>query len=438
VTRTRHCWLLGILAAALLARLVAVSALGERVLRDVDQPTYEELALNLVRHQTLGLSFRTQYYVQPGHPTSYWPPLYPAFLAGIFGIAGHSYVAARLAQTLLGVLVCLLTYHLGCRLFGSTVGLVAAGLAAFYPHFVYLALILLTENLNILLVLVTLAAAYQAVSSGRLRWAFLAGAAGGVAALSRAGSLGLAVIAIAWLSWAGNSFRGRRLRAVVLGVLGILITVGPWTGRNWLVHREFVPLTTEGGMVLALLNHPRSLEIARAESPGFLGTTRYFLRHPISIPPEGWSLLPPPNGESEAEYDRKLVRAALGFIWKDPFGFLARLPGRFFWFWGVLPRSVEGTAAKVTGILSFGLLLPFVVVGLVRCVGSSEWRMLSLLWLAILYHLSLTLLFGGGGIRFRLPVEPLVLILASVGLTAIPGLCAWITRRIAGAPVLGG
>jgi len=75
---------------------------------------------------------------QPFHQGPYFrAPLYPYFLALIYSLFGHSYLAPRILQFLIGSLSVVLIYFLGKRTFGPAVGRIAAVLAAVYGTFIY-------------------------------------------------------------------------------------------------------------------------------------------------------------------------------------------------------------------------------------------------------------------------------------------------------------
>jgi hypothetical protein len=69
-------------------------------------------------------------YSDEGHPTAYRPIGYPAFVAGVYAIAGHHPIAVHLAQAVLGALSVLLLYLLAG---GGPAGLWAAWLWALFP-----------------------------------------------------------------------------------------------------------------------------------------------------------------------------------------------------------------------------------------------------------------------------------------------------------------
>ncbi len=65
------------------------------------------------------------------------PPGYPYFLALIYLLTGSSYLAARIIQMVIGIISCLLAFHLGRKWSGSRIGLIFAGFMSVYWIFIY-------------------------------------------------------------------------------------------------------------------------------------------------------------------------------------------------------------------------------------------------------------------------------------------------------------
>jgi hypothetical protein len=139
---------------AIILRLLAAIYLGNSLVgvqqdRIQDQNSYDALAQSLLGGR--GYSFEMDYwypgFTRAGEQTAHWSFLYPAFLAGVYGVFGHYPLAARLVQVLIsGILSTWLFYRLGQRLGGKTVGLVTAALGAVYIYFVYHDAALMTES----------------------------------------------------------------------------------------------------------------------------------------------------------------------------------------------------------------------------------------------------------------------------------------------------
>ena len=78
-------------------------------------------------------------------------PLYPYFLSFIYRITGESIYFSRLIQIVLGSLLPVLIWFLGTKLFDRQIALIAAGIASFYPTFIYYDSSLLITSIMVLL-----------------------------------------------------------------------------------------------------------------------------------------------------------------------------------------------------------------------------------------------------------------------------------------------
>ena len=87
-------------------------------------------------------------YKRSGNMMAWRGPVYPFFLSLFMTITRSGLLAARLGQTILDSLTCVLLYLLG-RSFGSRrTGLIAGGIAAFYTPFLFSAASILQECLT--------------------------------------------------------------------------------------------------------------------------------------------------------------------------------------------------------------------------------------------------------------------------------------------------
>jgi 4-amino-4-deoxy-L-arabinose transferase-like glycosyltransferase len=172
-----------------------------------DQISYDRLAQRVLTGH--GFSFGTSWWpaTRAGEPTAHWSYLYTLYLTAVYGLVGYSPLAARLIQAILvGILMPWLVYRLGCRHFGSRVGLVAAGLMACYAYFIYYAAVLMTESFYIIGILWTLDLAGQLGKADTSppeagRRSLLLGLALAVIVLLRQVFLPFIPVLFTWLLW---------------------------------------------------------------------------------------------------------------------------------------------------------------------------------------------------------------------------------------------
>jgi len=239
-TRSRRRVLLALALVALVVRaaLVLGGADVRRGPRDLED-RYDKIAHSLLR----GHGF-----ARGGTPTATAPPLYPLFLAGVYGTLGESKTGLMLVLALLDAVTCALCAAVAWRLLGREVGILAGLAVAFSPYSVYSVLLAGTDTLSVFLNWVGFFFLVGAVDTRR-GWRFLAaGGALGAAALCRASALLLPVFLLPLALVARElPWRRRALHAAAL-LLGAAVLITPWTARNWVRFGQFIPIQTLGGM----------------------------------------------------------------------------------------------------------------------------------------------------------------------------------------------
>lgn len=406
-------------------RVAAAFYLGNQV---VDLPgTSDQLSYDMLARQVLaghGFTVTTAWWpaTRAGAPTAHWSYLYTLYLVAVYGLVGYYPLAARLIQAILaGFLLPWLGFRLGRRHFNAKVGLVSAALMAFYPYFVYYSATLMTETFYIIAILWTLdlagqlgqgAAANPAAASSRrrsLKLALLLGLALAVTVLLRQVFLLFIPVMFGWLLW--RSYRYQR-RAVVrmMGILAgatliVILSIIPWTLRNYLAFGDFVLLNTNAGFAFFWGNHPiHGYNFIAILPPG--GPTYQDL-----LPAELTDL-------NEASLDRVLLGRGLGFIAADPARYIILSLSRvkdYFKFW---PSDDSGFLSNMLRLVSFGLLLPFMLYGFLANLRRSLTTETLILYLFAVTYTAIHLL-SWALIRYRLPVDAVLLVFAATALVLL-------------------
>jgi len=173
------------------------------------------------------------------------PPLYVYLVGAVSALCGQ-FSWLRHVQAVLGAALVPAMGLLGRRLSGERTGLLAAGLAAFYPELVWFVSHYWAETLFCTLLWWGFERLSAADRDESATTASVAGVLFGLAILTRETVLYFVPLAGLWLAWR----RPRAwLRAAVF-VLGATVVVVPWTVRNWIVFDAFVPVSTAGGLNL--------------------------------------------------------------------------------------------------------------------------------------------------------------------------------------------
>ena len=387
---TSHPWLV-LFAVALVVR-VAVVVLGAALLMNGPRtPDWLPIASSLASGK--GFSLVTP---EATMATAAVPPLAPWIASGVLRFDRGNLLALPLGFALLGALVPLVVAALGMAVFGIHVGRWAGWICALDPH-----LILTPFSSDALIpLLIALATACTAswVKTPRPGRAFGVGLLWGAAALTHPAALVLpvGVVAWAWMPLGLTVQPSDRVRQIVLVLAGVVLVVAPWTTRNATALRVFVPVSTGNGIaLLAASDH-------RAWTDPVL--------HGAAVPRVALAAAHPTiKVASEARADQIGYRLAWDHAGSHPGEFLRVIAPRALAFL-IAPRPIDWRLA--VGSL---VLLPFVAWGAVRTLTGPRRVFQSFAVLAVGWFL-LRGLVNGASLEARIPIEPLIALLAGAGL----------------------
>ena len=404
--------LIAILVVALGLRVGLVATTGEHVPWG-DPVDYDRHAAYLAEYGTYPPSSQAA----PGSPAAFRPPAWPYLLAGVYEVSGERWTAGRFTAAVLGTLSVLMIYLIASLTLGRKVAICAGALAAVLPPMVFLSGSLVAENLFVPLMLVAAWATLRARDAEHIaRWAVLAGAAAGLAALTRTNGLALLLpIAIGLAAAGGFTFRRIALRpllAPAVALVAAALAIAPWTIRNAAAFGEFVPVSTQSGYTMAAVWN------TEADSPGpSRGRPQYGPVEPFQHRP----------GVDEVELDRTLREHATDYARDHP-GYVVELTGlnflrmfklasdeSFTFYWN-LERDMTPVRRALDSI-GLAALVALVLAGLIlrptrRRVRGVPWW----LWLFPALMLASSVLFLGNP-RYRTPLDPFFVLLAAVAVS---------------------
>lgn len=410
--RSRGRVLIGaVCAAAFLVRAIYVLTLENRIFW-YDGQEYSRLALGLLENG--------RYVDALGRPSAFWPPGYPLLLAGVYKLIGQGAIVVYLVQSLVSAVTVALVYLLGCRLVGRRAAVLSALAAAAYPLFIYSSGAFFPVTLQVALLASVVLLVLIAAERDSRRAAAVAGFLAGWAALTAASALPVAIVLLPWLVWArradgpggsvGSGRRRRRPRGAGLALaflLPVVLLVGGWTLRNDRALGRPVPVSTNGGYNLWLGNYPgvKASTGNREDIPGMNEESAAI-----------WG-----GSSTEAERDRAFSAKARAYIAADPGRFLGLSLSKAAYLWALYPEPMTQdrprfALEKLASLLSYGLLLPFALVWLVRSLRRHRGAVLVLLLFVVYTGVHAVVI---SKVRYRLPLDTFVIIYGCGGLVAL-------------------
>ena len=330
----------------------------------------------------------------------FYPPLYPYFIAVLYRTFG-TLAAVQWAQAALGSLLVPAVGRVGERAFGRRAGLLAAGLVVVYPDLVWFSVRFWSETLFMVLLWWAVERTLRADTARSALVAVAAGLLFGLGALTRELALYLAPIAALWLLRPASGWRpspGSLRRAAALA-LGLVLCVVPWTLRNAVVFKAFIPVSTMGGLNLwqgntLTLNHLQIYEVLdRIEGP--VAQDRYCKRM-------AWESI----RDRQPTWIFEKLGAQMPEFWKAGSEIVDQMIGREAC--GPLQVRTRVLLEAVT-IGPWILLLGPFLLGLARV----RWNAAGGLLLALLAAYNLAHVVALATTRYRLPVVPVVFIVAA-------------------------
>lgn len=405
---------------SILAILIFILAFSVRgtlafLMRDAtlvaDAKTYDTVAVFLVQHSLTPWDCASL-------PCLLAPGV-PYYAAIIYLVFGHTLLVVWLVNALLGALTCVFVLFIGIRLFPSrAAGLIAAGLCSLWIPLLQYVPRLLTETPFVFLATGGMLLAVIGVQKNQARYFFAAGICFGLATLTRTtlmyfpALLGLILLLI-YRRWT------TALRDTVVLCAAMILVIAPWTYRNYQVTNHLVPVAGGGGFML--------WRGAIEDQTVFDLYSKTFRERPEweEFPEQDMAQVWMPEGD--AFFQQKFAEV----VRADPGGWALKVLQRFLAFWlqpiaagratENLANPIWKFAARTILYLSWGVVLVLVILGIRRGAGDRA------KWLPIGYMVYFSVLHALPWFdrRYRLPIEPFILLFASAGFV---WLIQWLTR----------
>jgi 4-amino-4-deoxy-L-arabinose transferase-like glycosyltransferase len=354
-----------------------------------------------------------------GEGVFYQAPLYPYFLGLVYSVFGHDPFTVRQVQACLGAISCVMIMKAASNLFGKRPGLVAGLFLTFYAPSIFLEGLIQKSVLDLFFLSMLLWLFSESLASSRKRIWLTMGLATGALCLTRENALVLVPIVIFWVAVGQCRAQAKthvmpRLKCGSMFMLGLFLTLGPVSVRNYYVGGQFHLTTSQLGPNFYIGNNPQADGTYRPLLPG-RGDAMFEQTDAVALAETetGRRLTP-------REVSRFYLQKSGEYIWNQPFAWL-RLMGLktalTFNAAEILDTEDQYTLARWSPILRisnyvfhFGTLLPIAMMGIY--LTRTRWRSIWVLYLMLLaFALTVIVFFVFG--RYRFPLAPILILFAA-------------------------
>ena len=396
-------WILPILLLfALTIRIGLISNFTEPIDRDAKE--YFDIAQNIVT----GNGFS----INGVEPTARRSPGYPVALAGVMAVFGSASQTLYVFQALINILTIFLVYisikHVNVK---NPLRLFVTLLFSLSTSFIYVN-VLYAEILTMFFVaIVLLFSIHPALRSRQRLQSLLLGIVAGLLIYLRPTFLYLPFFMLICVVIV-KTFNRRFLIRNYLLIVGItLLTIAPWTIRNYVVFRQFIPLVAAGGGELwganfEIANRIVWNSVSNIQKYEDQRTANHALQNRLIAEYRQQNALDNPE-----ELNRFLSRQGKAIILAHPFRYTLLSINRLMIFWFSPPigsttlKSISPVIFVVTLLLKYSItiLAIFGMCKLARLDFNG-----TFVWLTILLYLTFLHAATHSIQRYFLPVIPLV------------------------------
>ncbi|HVB73157.1 MAG TPA: glycosyltransferase family 39 protein [Ktedonobacteraceae bacterium] len=402
---------IAIFCLALFVRVLYNNTVAQHYYPLHDSLFYQTIGFNIIKEHCFCL--------HPYISTVYRTPLWPFIMAGLSLIFGPSDYFARLFLCLIGSGTCVLLYLFARDLFGPRFGIIAGVVAAIYPELYIYDGWLYTESLYIFFLFAICYVLFriQRARTGKIGLWLWCGMLLGLLSLTRPNGIIVIGIVIAWaivMIWLKVLRRRPAVTGFIAAALLACVLIAPWTVRNYLVSHSFIPVATGDGTVLLGAYNDQILT-----NPAYLGSWIDPLksRPDVAKPYPLFTCTPPCEVARENAYKD----AAIQWI-KSHLSIMPHLLAlHFINLWQPATHEADLPTDRFPGQRSSQIVLAmmetfpipvFILALLGLAVTLWKWRELLFIYTMIALTIGQALVFYGSA-RFRAPIEPMLILLAT-------------------------
>jgi len=331
-----------------------------------------------------------------------WEMPLTAIIYGLFykliGTKVGLIIVIRIFQSLLVILNAFLIYKISEIIFKNKIqSLIAFIIMLFYPFFIYYQGLLLSETIFITILLIAFYFIYKWYESDfQLNKYFLLSNVFLILGLYFKATLSILPPFLISGFYFFNKFNLKFfLKIFIYSFLICLIVLSPWLIRNYIIFNKLIIFTTSSGANLYLGNNKNN------KDGGCDWNKDVDKKLVVKI-----------KKLSEIEQNKVFKEKALEFIKKHPHIFLRLAVMKLKRFYNIEfnNKNLRKSKLNYISIFSYGIIFILFLVSII--LNRKNWRKLSVIYILFIYFTLLHMIVIAS-IRYRLPLEPFMILLAS-------------------------
>ncbi|HHT9111837.1 MAG: glycosyltransferase family 39 protein [Planctomycetes bacterium] len=343
-------------------------------------------------------------------PTGNQLPFYPLVLAMVYSISSNqlSFWVVTFLQAIISALTCIVIYLIGLKLFNRKAAMIAGIISVIYPLFLIHTARIVPETFFTFWLSLTALHLLLLKDVPSLKHQLISGILLGITLLNSNVIVPVIPFIGIWLFWLAGTWK-EKVKRVLLVMATAFLIVSPWVIRNYIVFKEFPLMKTTSGINLCLGNNPRA-------------TGTFFL--PTGEPMEDLILTEAwykGHALSETKQDKILYDEAMVYVKENPQHYARLILKRFYYFTWFPPDNLlskEGRLYKKLFKIPYGFILMSSAIGITLFLKRNS-RDTFLLCAIILSVVALYSIFIVGHVRYRMPIEPYMIIFSAYTINAI-------------------
>src|SRR3989339_1778691 len=214
-----------------------------------DGEGYQKIALNILSGKGFYFSEGDDPVLSShGRPTLLRPPLYPYFISFVYYIFGFKPNVVIIFHIIINSFMIYFIYRIAKEVFNEKTAILSSIICAFYLPFIWLLSRVYNENLFTFLLICSMFFVVKVFYNLSLRNSIILGILIGISSLCKGQMIVLPFVLLPGLIYIYRKEKIKLYKRFSMIIISLLLTISPWTIRNYIVSGKFVPVQYGAGI----------------------------------------------------------------------------------------------------------------------------------------------------------------------------------------------